>query len=114
MKYTNLLSPTEKPIAESIALGYSMKEIAAKRFRSVETIKTHIKNICSKWNARGVVDITRIYTIENSDKFKLMILIFFLSIQGYSIAGNLNTERKGPSVRVTRTIRTSSRTRKDQ
>lgn len=113
MKFTRMLSPTEEEITKQIVLGNSMKEIAAERFRSVETIKTHIRNIRAKWNARGVVDITRIYTLENADKFKLMILIFFMSIQGYCIAGNLKTERRASSVRVTRTIRTSSRNRKE-
>jgi len=111
MKYTNQLSPTERPIAESIALGYSMKEIAATRFRSVETIKTHIKNICSKWDARGVVDITRIYTIENAERLKMMIVALFLGVQVFLITPDSNAQLR--NAKPQRTIRTSSRTRKD-
>jgi len=91
---TPLLSPTEKQIAESVASGNSLKEIAAQRFRSLETVKTHVKNICKKWNARGVVDITRIFTLENTDLFKNCVIAFFIGLQSFMVLGSLKVERK--------------------
>lgn len=111
MKYTQMLSPTEIEISESVALGNSMKEIATQRFRSIETIKTHVKNICFKWNARGIVDITRIYTIENSSKFKLLIVGIFLGVQGFLITPDSDAQLR--NAKPQRTVRVQ-RTRKKQ
>ena len=105
--YTTMLSPTEKEITEQIAMGNSMKEIAAERYRSVETIKTHIKNIRTKWNARGVVDITRIYTIENADKMKMLIAVLFLGIQVFFIVPDNSAQLRRS--RTQRTVRVRSK-----
>jgi DNA-binding NarL/FixJ family response regulator len=47
------LSLREKEVLEWLEKGYSYKEIAAKLFISVETVRTHIRNIYDKLHARN-------------------------------------------------------------
>lgn len=44
----NKLSPREKELLDSLAKGYRYKEIADRMFISVETVRTHIRNIYEK------------------------------------------------------------------
>ena len=55
-----LLTPTEKEIAQLIALGKSVKEIAAERCLSFHTVNTHKKNIFRKMEVRTVHDLTKL------------------------------------------------------
>lgn len=45
------LSLREKEVLEWLSKGYSYKKIAAKLFISVETVRTHIRNIYEKLHA---------------------------------------------------------------
>ena len=47
-KVVLLLTQREKEILDLLALGYRYKEIATKLFLSVETVRTHIRNIYEK------------------------------------------------------------------
>ena len=53
------LHPTEQEILRLIALGHSVKEIAAMRFNSEFTISTHKKNIFSKLGVNNAHDATK-------------------------------------------------------
>ncbi|MER3464973.1 MAG: DNA-binding response regulator [Chitinophagaceae bacterium] len=48
---TESLSQREKEVLEWLSKGYSYKEIAAKLFISIETVRTHIRNIYEKLHA---------------------------------------------------------------
>lgn len=45
------LSLREKEVLEWLSKGYSYKEIAGKLFISIETVRTHIRNIYDKLHA---------------------------------------------------------------
>ena len=58
------LSQREIDVLRAIMMGLSNKEIAGQMFLSVETVKTHIKNIYQKLGARdrahaAVIGLTR-------------------------------------------------------
>ncbi len=53
------LTPTETEILRLIAMGKSVKEIAAERFSSVHTIVTHKKNIFRKLSVNTVYEATK-------------------------------------------------------
>lgn len=53
MRRKDTLSPTELEILQNIARGLENREIATKTFRSVETIRTHVKSILFKLKARN-------------------------------------------------------------
>lgn len=107
MKPAEILTKTENEIARSVALGDSLKMIAAGRYRSIETIKTHIKNICKKLDARGVVDVTRIYVLEHPEFFKNLIVAFFISVQSFIVMCSVDVDlrRHSNSSRIVRVSR---------
>jgi DNA-binding NarL/FixJ family response regulator len=47
------LSPRERQVLELLSTGYIYKEIADKLGIGVETVRTHVKNICQKMHARN-------------------------------------------------------------
>lgn len=47
------LSGREKEVLEALSKGFSYKEIAASLFISIETVRTHIRNIYEKLHARN-------------------------------------------------------------
>ena len=53
------LTPTEQEILRLIALGHSVKEIAAMRYNSEYTISTHKKNIFSKLGVNNAHEATK-------------------------------------------------------
>lgn len=53
------LTPTERDVLKSIALGKSTKEIAAERFSSTHTVITHRKNIFRKLEVNNVHEATK-------------------------------------------------------
>jgi len=55
----HVLTPSEREILRSIALGKSTKEIAMERFSSIHTITTHRKNIFRKLEVNSVYEATR-------------------------------------------------------
>ncbi len=59
-----LLTHTETEILRLIAMGKSVKEIAALRFSSTHTIVTHKKNIFRKISVNNVYEATR-YALRN-------------------------------------------------
>lgn len=48
-----MLTPRQLDILEAIAAGVSTKEIAAARWNSAATIKSHVRNILTRLNARN-------------------------------------------------------------
>lgn len=52
-KDVQLLTQREKEILDLLALGYRYKEIASKLFLSVETVRTHIRNIYEKLQVKS-------------------------------------------------------------
>jgi NarL family two-component system response regulator LiaR len=54
-----ILTPTEREILKSIALGKTTKEIAAERFSSIHTITTHRKNIFRKLQVNNIHEATK-------------------------------------------------------
>lgn len=52
-KQTENLSPREQEILSYLAKGYRYKEIAAALFISVETVRTHLRNIYEKLHVRS-------------------------------------------------------------
>ncbi|ADQ45028.1 transcriptional regulator, LuxR family [Caldicellulosiruptor kronotskyensis 2002] len=63
------LTKREKEIIKLIAKGYSNKEISSFLNISEGTVKTYIKIIMLKLNARSRVEIAAYY-FQNIDKFK--------------------------------------------
>ena len=53
-----ILTPREREIVQSIALGLSNKEIAEKLHLSIHTITTHRRNISAKLNLHSSSSIT--------------------------------------------------------
>jgi DNA-binding NarL/FixJ family response regulator len=47
------LSPRERQVLELLSTGYIYKEIADQLDIGVETVRTHVKNICQKMHARN-------------------------------------------------------------
>lgn len=47
------LSPRERQVLELLSTGFIYKEIADKLDIGVETVRTHVKNICQKMHARN-------------------------------------------------------------
>lgn len=54
------LSQREEQILELISIGFTNSEIAILLYLSVETIKTHRKNLIRKMGARNVAHLIRI------------------------------------------------------
>lgn len=57
--YAVQLTDTEKIILKEIALGYTTKEIAAKKFISFHTVNTHRKNIFRKLGINNLHEATK-------------------------------------------------------
>ncbi len=96
---TEDLTKTEFQISELIARGYSEKEIAAKRFNSVSTIRKHTQNIRKKLNARSAVDVARKFILSLDDPKKYFAAIAFLMIQGFAVCNSVQIERQGKPAR---------------
>lgn len=60
------LSPMEKEIVTMISNGISQKEIATKKFHSIETIKTHTKNARYKLGANNAAHMVAIALREGA------------------------------------------------
>jgi DNA-binding CsgD family transcriptional regulator len=54
------LSPRERDIAALTCLGYTNRQIAARLFISPETVKTHIRNLLRKFEARSKAELRRL------------------------------------------------------
>lgn len=54
-----VLSQREREVLEWLSRGYSYKEIAAQLFISIETVRTHIRNIYEKLHARNRTEALR-------------------------------------------------------
>lgn len=55
-----LLSPRERDIAALACLGYTNRQIAARLYISPETVKTHMRNLLRKFNARSKSELRRL------------------------------------------------------
>lgn len=58
-EHFQLLSRREKEIVEELARGYRYKEIAEKLFLSVDTVRTHIRNIYEKLQVNSRIEALR-------------------------------------------------------
>lgn len=54
------LSPTEARLVQALSEGYSLKEFAASRQISYETVRSHIRRILQKMGVRRQADLVRI------------------------------------------------------
>ena len=59
------LTPTEHAVATELAEGGTPAEIAERRNRSVETVRSHIKRVFTKTGARSQVDLLRLAAKAN-------------------------------------------------
>ena len=57
MKTLNLLTNRETEILQLVSRGYSSQEIAKELYVSVETVKSHRKNMLSKYDARNMAHL---------------------------------------------------------
>ncbi len=57
---TFILSRRETEVLKLISLEFTSAEIATQLFVSIETIKSHRKNLLQKLNARNVAGLVRI------------------------------------------------------
>ncbi len=53
------LSPRENEVLQWLSKGFSYKEIAEELFISIETVRTHIRNIYEKLHAGNKADALR-------------------------------------------------------
>lgn len=53
---TDNLSPREREVLDLLARGFIYKEIGSKLNIGVETVRSHVKNICEKMHVRGRVE----------------------------------------------------------
>ena len=68
-EHFQLLSRREKEIVEELARGYRYKEIADKLFLSVDTVRTHIRNIYEKLQVNSRIEALKkpgYYNPDNS------------------------------------------------
>jgi len=56
VKQDEKLSPRELEVMELMAAGYRYKEIAGKLEISIETVRTHVKNICVKMHVHSRIE----------------------------------------------------------
>jgi DNA-binding NarL/FixJ family response regulator len=54
------LSPRERDIAALTCLGCTNRQIAARLYISPETVKTHMRNLLRKYNARSKAELRRL------------------------------------------------------
>lgn len=54
------LSPREQQVAAQICLGYTNRQISISLNISIETVKTHVRNILVKFNLHGKAEIRKV------------------------------------------------------
>jgi len=54
------LTKTELQVLRQLAEGFTQREIAERRFRSYDTIKTHVAHCMAKLHARNAVNLVAI------------------------------------------------------
>lgn len=92
------LSIRQNEMIEDLSRGYTVKEIAARKFISPYTVDTHLKTSKKKTGARTLAHLSAIF-------IKSSIAMLFLAIQ-LSITFDLDSSEKNVRTRV-RTSRTS-------
>ena len=102
------ISPSELQVLELKAQGYCLKEIASKRFVSINTVKTQFKRLIEKLDARSGYHAVAKYAASNPELFKKLVAIVFLSIQGYAVINSNNSDWRKARRRV-RTHKVSQR-----
>ncbi len=60
----NMLTSIEKEVARLLVLGFTNKEISAKIYRSISTVKTNIANMLNKFRAKNRVHLAYILGCE--------------------------------------------------
>jgi DNA-binding CsgD family transcriptional regulator len=55
--YWHFLSPREQEVAAFTCLGYTNRQIAARLCVSIETVKTHMRNILFKFHLHGKAEL---------------------------------------------------------
>lgn len=101
------LTATEYRIAEQLTQGKLQKEIAEELFVSPHTVRNHTVNIMKKLDARNVVDVARIFILENPKKF--FTSVAFLIIHAFIVFNCETMELRRP---VRTQVRTSKTARK--
>ena len=83
------LTTAQEEVLKLKALGFIDKEIADKRCVSAHTVRTQIKRILKKSNARSMYHLVAKYAAQNPSMFKTMALAFCMTAQ---VASMSNTE----------------------
>lgn len=102
------MSKTEFKVTALRAAGYEAKEIAAKLFRSVETVNTHLKRVRVKNGLRNACHITMEFVLAHGDP-RQYIKTLLLAIQISATLMSMDIERRDTVRKPTRTQRTSRR-----
>ena len=97
------LSTRQNEMVAELADGYTVKEIAARKFLSPYTVDTHLKTSKAKTGAKTLAHLTAIYV-------KSCIACLFLAIQFTICIKNPDIDLRRPSrtSRTSRTIRKNS------
>lgn len=108
-----MITAREQQVAELISWGQTEKDIARNLYLSVDTVKTHKKNLMRKIQARNIADVTRWFfstvtkvSLTKSQFVRQTISIFLLSLALFDISGHRDIYRVFPARRVERTLRT--------
>lgn len=90
-----MITTRETQIAELITWGQTEKDMARNLFLSVDTIKTHKKNLMRKIGANNIADVTRWFIVKTtsiqlckSEFVRQTISIFLLLLTLGDIAGH--------------------------
>lgn len=76
------LSKSETEVVHLKALGYSEKQIANKRFRSIHTVKKQVKDALTRNAISNGFELVARYAANHPNMFKNAIVVLFLAIQG--------------------------------
>lgn len=80
------LTKSENEVVRLKCLGFSEKQIACQRFVSLHTVKTLAKRALRKNNLKNGFELVARYAANHPNLFKNMLVVLFLSIQGFIIS----------------------------
>lgn len=103
------LSERENEMVKDMLTGLANKEIADKRFISINTVITHMKRIRRKLDAKNNVEVAVKYLQRVDDPAtylrNLSIALLFMGIQGSSMLDGYNNDMRLFRTRTHKTAR---------
>jgi DNA-binding CsgD family transcriptional regulator len=110
------LHPAEREVADLYAWGMTKKEIATQRGKSVRTIENQIRKLFEKSGVRKDTEFTSWYfcsrfkiSFDLSPLTKAVVTGVFLVLIGINMLNDTNCIRSTRSIRIVKTVKTSSR-----